>query len=258
MTAPDVRQAQRRLHTNPYGRFYWGKRDGVFERRTDEACARAKYWLGYPDRGSNRYQVGGYGEFLDALLSGAHLAPEFEERRTARIERTKELRTKALQLAQGEEAKGLKEDPMGSNNVFFSRWYMRHPAGWRKKNEGPAWCAMFVTYLYSKAGSKAFARMPDDRWCNCMKVVEAAERGDGLLLTTNPQPGTVVVYDFPATRTSEGGTHIGLFEGWTNRRQGTFTAIEGNTALGDDNNGGEVARRDRNTAPVIAFVHVLR
>jgi hypothetical protein len=48
--------------------------------------------------------------------------------------------------------------------------------------------------------------------------------------------------------------HIGLFEAATGIE--TFTAVEGNTSHGNNSNGGEVMRRDRNRHDVIAFILV--
>ena len=217
---------------------------------------RAKYWLGYPDTGNNRYQAGGYGEFLDAFLGGAKLSADMAQRRKDRIAEVKRLRAAALRAAKGEEKQGIKESPFGSNNVLYSRWYMKRPQGWQNRDEGPKWCAMFVTWCYDQAGSKAFQRLPGERWAFCPFVVRDAELGDrGLLLTTNPQPGSIVVYRFG----KKDWCHIGIFEKWLDRAAGTFSAIEGNTSKSNNSNGGAVMRRDdRSLRDNVAFVHVIR
>jgi CHAP domain len=256
MKGDDVEAAQARLAENKYGRFYWGDQDGEFGPRTNEACLRAKYWLGYPDAGNNRYTAGGYGEFLDAFLGGAKLDAELAQRRKDRIAQVKKLRAAALALAKAEAKKGIREDPFGSNNVLYSRWYMRNPNGWQARDEGPRWCAMFVTWCYVNAGSSVFKRHPDERWAFCPFVVRDAERGDrGLLLTRNPQPGSIVVYK----RGEKDWCHIGICEKWLDRAAGKFSAIEGNTSKSNNNNGGAVMRRDdRSLRDNVVFAHVIR
>ena len=48
--------------------------------------------------------------------------------------------------------------------------------------------------------------------------------------------------------------HVGLFDHWVNKSAGTFATIEGNTAVGNDSNGGEVMRRERSMSQVSCFM----
>ena len=68
----------------------------------------------------------------------------------------------------------------------------------------------------------------------------------------DPQPGDIAIYNW------DGGVpdHIGIVE--TYLGGGEFTAIEGNTAIGNDSNGGEVMRRERRVTQVDGFGRVLR
>ena len=111
--------------------------------------------------------------------------------------------------------------------------------------------AMFVTYAYAQAGSKAAFRK-GSKWAYCPTMLANAKAGqDHLALTRKPQRGDVVLYGFGGREAK----HVGLFEKFTDS-SGNFTAIEGNTATGNDANGGEVQRRKRNTSQVLGFVHV--
>jgi hypothetical protein len=74
-----------------------------------------------------------------------------------------------------------------------------------------------------------------------------------MAVTSNPLPGDLVCYDWEGNGVAD---HVGLFEAWTDKSAGKFTAIEGNTAVGNDSNGGKVMRRDRTRSNVQAFVHV--
>jgi len=210
--------------------------DGVYGPLTAQAVYRAKYWLGYrkPDQEA--------GELLTRLLKGEQKpSPAMRARAAVRQKRKKAvpLRVKALKNLTAH--LGEKEFPPGSNRVpWASIWY---------GVIGP-WCAMSVTRAYVDAGSKTFKR--GQRYAYVPYIVGDARAGrNGLTLTTNPQPGDLVCYDWERNGIAD---HVGLFEKWTG--QSTFEAIEGNTAVGNDSNGGEVMRLSRQRSQVQAFVHV--
>ena len=74
-------------------------------------------------------------------------------------------------------------------------------------------------------------------------------KGSGEI-TKNPQPGDIVLFDW----TGDGHCdHTGIFEKWI-KEGSTFSTIEGNTAIGNDSDGGCVMQRTRNAATVKAFV----
>lgn len=80
------------------------------------------------------------------------------------------------------------------------------------------WCASFVTWTLKQNG---YTTIPPDP-ANVQSWLTAAENHqDGLSITTNPQPGDLVVYEY-------GGTpgHIGIVT--QNYGNGTFQAISGN------------------------------
>jgi hypothetical protein len=84
-------------------------------------------------------------------------------------------------------------------------------------------------------------------------IVNDARLGkNGLSITSSPKRGDLVCYDW--SRDGE-YDHIGVFEGWTSGR--VFEAIEGNTSLSDNSNGGEVMRRERDAgSQATIFVRV--
>ena len=106
------------------------------------------------------------------------------------------------------------------------------------------WCASFAkwSYLEAKATREQLAHATADvtSWLAYPHIG-----------AVHVLPGDLVIYNW------NGGDvdHIGLFERWTSGRSG-FEAIEGNTAIGNDSNGGEVMRRDRTTEFVAAFVRI--
>ena len=82
MSGPDVGEAQRLLHKNPYGSFDSGAADGDYGDLTASAVRRAKWELGYPKGAVN----GTFGSQVQAILSGKKPLPAaFRKRRTARL-----------------------------------------------------------------------------------------------------------------------------------------------------------------------------
>ncbi len=239
-----ARYAQQVLNgSNVLGTDYLrGPVDGVFGELTGRACIRAKYLLGYPTADLRPT----YGQQLDRLLKGQEQpSAEMLRRQELRQEQAAERPLRELALAEALRHLGVKESPAGSNKVLFSDWY-----GIR----GP-WCAMFVTYCY-EAGAKdarAFARGQHYAYVPYL-VADARAGRRGLQVIRDPKPGDVVCYDW------DGGVadHVGLFEKWVSGRS-IFSAVEGNTGVGNDSNGGEVMRRpDRKPSLVECFVRVGR
>lgn len=233
-----VSVAQHRLAANVFKQdFKPGPMDGQFGEATARACKRAKYWLGFA---ANK-QLGTYGDLLDAMLLGTKkLPPAYRLRRAARLRAAKRKPIRLKALAEAKRHIGEKESPPNTNRISYSTWY---------GITGP-WCAMFVSWCYVQAGSKAFAR--GAHYAYVPYIVHDARAGlNGLAITQNPKPGDLVCYDWDKDGIAD---HVGLFE--KAGAGGAFTAIEGNTAIGNDSNGGEVMRRDRNRTQVQAFVHV--
>ena len=237
---PGVRDLQVALVTNPFGAFYVGERDGEFGPLTAQACARAKWLLGYPKE--KCVQTGG--AVLYAYLTEAKPLPvAYEAKRRYRLwkERNQStLRTRAL--AEAKRHIGVKESPPSSNRCAFSDWYGLI---------GP-WCAMFVTYCYVQAGSKGFRQ--GALWAYCPYIVAAALNGEnGATVTRDPEPGDVVLFDWTGDGVAD---HVGLFDGWVDRNAGTFRTVEGNTSSTSDSDGGAVESRIRRTSQVRLFVRM--
>jgi CHAP domain len=140
------------------------------------------------------------------------------------------LRQRALEQAVSQ--LGYTESPAGSNNNKYGSWY--------GQNYQP-WCAMFVTWCYEQSGdSPSFVK--GSRYAYCPYVVaDARANRYGLTTTDDPIPGDLVVYDWGGDTVYD---HIGLFERWTNGTS-QFNALEGNTSVDNNSNGGEVMRRNR-------------
>ncbi|MGE0025691.1 MAG: CHAP domain-containing protein [Thermoleophilia bacterium] len=139
---------------------------------------------------------------------------------------------------------GVKEDPAGSNDGprvrVFRLGHRREP-----------WCADFGEWALEQAGWER----PDWNWSFCPSWLEAARkcrRGMRLLTSSErPQPGDIALYDWGHDGTAD---HFGLVE--TVQSFTSFTAIEGNTSVGNDSNGGQVMRRGRSRSDVAGFIRL--
>lgn len=246
MSGRDVKTAQGRLKKNVFKQdFMQGSPvDGQYGPATGRACIRAKYWLGY--LGSDQRPT--YGEALDNFLTGKTRLPDRQLRlRKARIKAraSTPLREKAFKQAEAD--LGMKEAPANSNRCpITKRWGITGP-----------WCAMAVSCWYIDAGSKAFKIHVD--WAYCPYLLAQAIAGHhGIALTRDPKRGDIVLFDWGGEGIAD---HVGLFDHWIEHGK-TFKTIEGNTAVGNDSNGGQVMRRDRSVRNVarghrqLGFVHV--
>lgn len=143
-------------------------------------------------------------------------------------------------LAIAEAENGICEAPINSNKTKYGEWYGLN---------GVPWCAIFVSWVFDKAGyplgnidtARGFQYCPSayNYWKahNC--------------LTEAPQPADIVVFDWNGDGICD---HTGIFVKWVEPGK-TFHSWEGNTALGNDSNGGRVMLRTRHAASVKAFIN---
>lgn len=127
---------------------------------------------------------------------------------------------------------GYCESPAGSNRTKYGAWYGLN---------GQPWCMMFLQWLFHQAGAEKLLPV---RTASCGALMRAAQAA-GQWVTTGYRPGDVVIYDFPGGAATD---HCGIVEA---ADSGTVTAIEGNTAVGNDSNGGAVLRRVRSVNQVV-------
>lgn len=140
---------------------------------------------------------------------------------------------------------GVKESPMNSNKQKFGVWFGVN---------GVPWCNILVSYCFVKGAGvvlgadsraagyyrgKGFAYVP-----SC----EAWLRNSGKWVgKTTPHPGDIAIFNWDKGAPD----HIGIVEKYLGG--GKFMCIEGNTAIGNDSNGGEVMRRERYISQVNGF-----
>lgn len=145
---------------------------------------------------------------------------------------------KILNLARAEI--GVKESPKNSNNVKYNTEYY----GREVNSSAYAWCCVFIWWLFKQAGaSNLFC--DGKKTATCTYVKNAMKKQ----IVDNPKAGDLVLFQFDKDSAAD---HIGIIEKVNS--DGTYTTIEGNTAVGNDSNGGEVMRRTRKKSLVMCFI----
>lgn len=227
------------LDNKSFGDFYNGKADGEYGMYTASAVRQAKWFLGYPSLQCNSVA----GPILQDYLRGNEKLPLLNrQRRKSRLADTPlSIRIKAFNKAVTQI--GIKENPPDSNRVLYSEWY----------GIIGAWCAMFVTWCHIQVGGKRFSR--GHYYAYVPFIIDDARAGrNGLHLVTEPVKGDLVCFDWDNDHIAD---HVGIFETWLNKANGTFSTVEGNTSSTNNSNGGQVMRRERNRSDVQAFVRVI-
>ena len=148
-------------------------------------------------------------------------------------------------LAKAKAYLGVKENPAGSNKQEFGAWYGMN---------GEPWCAIFCTFADQKGGRPTQAFVRGSRYAYVPYVLADAQKAKyGLSVTHSPKAGDLVIYDWEQNKEPD---HIGVFEGWVSGSTSQFTAIEGNTSIDNNSNGGQVMRRTRTADNRVTFVRV--
>lgn len=241
---PQVTRLQQLLQKAGY---YHAAVDGEFGPYTSQAVYRAKYWLGYmkPDHYA--------GDVLISYLTGARKLTALMRVRASLRRRTVPKVSQGQRLLDEARAHlGIKESPPNSNICMFTSWY----------GMVGSWCAMFCSYCANRVGFKQF--QAHVRYAYVPYIVADAHAGrENLVLvhTSQVRPGDLVCYDWNKDGVAD---HVGIFEAWI-AQGNTFSAIEGNTGVGNDSDGGEVMRRPTNSqdqpryvSEVQAFVRITR
>ena len=133
---------------------------------------------------------------------------------------------------------GTEESPANTNKTIYGKWFGLN---------GVAWCGIFVSYCYAKAGFPLPNIGFTLGYAGCQTAAAYFKKSGEI--TTDPQPGDIVLYDWNKDGRYD---HTGIFVRKIDASH--FEAIEGNTAIGNDSNGGQVMTRTRLFSSAI-FVH---
>ncbi len=147
---------------------------------------------------------------------------------------------------------GVKEQPPNSNRGPYDPVRKGGIDDWCRRANGLVgypWCSAFVCAMFEDVG----AYIPEPRRASVGFLEAWAEKVGAIV--PRPWKGDLVCYRFDS---DDWPDHIGIVERrltvpWT--RFGTILTIEGNTAYGDDANGGKVMRRAR-SARRCTFIRV--
>jgi hypothetical protein len=138
---------------------------------------------------------------------------------------------------------GVREAPPGSNRTMFGRWFGA---------DGVPWCAIFVSYCFDVGAGVVLCRGwhgagVATRGVAYVPTLAAWLRATGRWVEGEPRQGDIVVFDW------DGGVpdHVGIVV--IAGRDGTIETVEGNTAVGNDSDGGAVMRRRRTRHQIAGF-----
>lgn len=150
-----------------------------------------------------------------------------------------------IRIATGEVGYSRWDDP--ETGTKYGRWYASLTGEDYYAENGVAYCAMFVSWVFHQA-RVACAGLPG---AYCPAMLEEARRAGAAVPKSDARPGDVVYFDWQLDEETD---HVGIVVA----NYGTFLeTIEGNTstgASGFQSNGGVVARRQRNLHNVCAIV----
>lgn len=139
---------------------------------------------------------------------------------------------------------GVKESPAGSNKVKFNTDY------YGRAVSGPdyPWCCTYVWDVFRMAeASQLFYNGQKTAYC---PTVVNWGRSAGLTVPISAgRYGDIVLFDWDHNGVAD---HIGLIE--SKKEKGSYITIEGNTAVGNDSNGGEVMRRVRPQSTICCII----
>ena len=142
-----------------------------------------------------------------------------------------------IRIAQKEIGTG--EKPINSNKTKYGKWFGL---------DGVAWCGMFVSWCYAQSGFQLPKIGFTKGFAGCQTAVSYFKKNE--LVTTKPVEGDIVFFDWNGDGRYD---HTGIFVKWLDSNL-HFETIEGNTAVGNDSNGGQVMIRKRLNKNVL-FVH---
>lgn len=136
---------------------------------------------------------------------------------------------------------GVTESPANSNCVKYNYWYYGR---WVSGAAYP-WCAAFVSWVLAQAGAGHLAA----RSASCPAIKsDAQRRGTYHAGSDGIAAGDLVLYQFDRDADPD---HIGIVESVSGS---SIVAIEGNTSLTSNDNGGAVMRRTRSKGLIMGYV----
>ncbi len=139
---------------------------------------------------------------------------------------------------------GKKESPANSNNVVFNTDYY----GKEVKGASYPWCCAFVWDIFRMCNASDLF-YDGKKTAYCQTVYEWAKKEKLIVAKANGKKGDLIIFDWQGDGHAD---HIGFIQ--SKNADGSYNTIEGNTAIGNDSNGGEVMKRKRAQSTILAIV----
>ena len=233
-TGEDVLLVQARLNKRGYGIL---DEDGIFGICTEDSAKR--FQMDHPDPKGNRLQVDGIVGPLTwwALFNGAdaYMPPSNTE-----LIKPAKLMQAALDVAQGELHRNVREIPSGSNRGPDVEKYLASVG----RNPGDAWCAAFVYWCVEMASHSIGLANPLKKTGRVSSMWRDAVGRGSVVTAEDVRAGDA---DIPA-----GAIYCAVYEsgrghtGFVERREAdTLYTIEGNTSVKNSNSGEGVFAKSR-------------
>lgn len=135
---------------------------------------------------------------------------------------------------------GTKESPANSNNVIFNTHYYGGPV----RGSAYPWCAAFIWDIFRMCGASDLYY--GGKKCAYCPTLRNYYKSKGQLYST-PKVGDIVFYQFSGNVPN----HVGIVCEVVSKTK--IKAVEGNTAIGNDSNGGAVMIRERSTSCIVGY-----
>lgn len=139
---------------------------------------------------------------------------------------------------------GTKESPAGSNKVVFNTDY------YGKEVSGPdyPWCCTFVWDVFRMCNASGLF-YGGKKTARCQTVYGWGKEKKLTVPKESGKKGDLILFDWNGNGVAQ---HIGFI--LSKNPDGSYNTIEGNTAVGNDSNGGEVMQRKRGQENILAVV----
>ncbi len=108
-----------------------------------------------------------------------------------------------------------------------------------------SWCACFVWWVFKEAGASALY-FGGGKTASCTTLMNFYKAQGQIVTDGNYKAGDIVFYQF---NKDDRADHVGIIESVSGN---TITAIEGNTSVTSDDNGGAVMQRTRSKSLIMA------
>lgn len=143
-------------------------------------------------------------------------------------------------IAKAKRQVGTKENPSGSNKVKYNTaYYGREVSG-----SAYPWCCAFIWWLFKECNASNLF-YGGKKTASCTTLMNYY-KSTGQFSKT-PKVGSLVFFNWGKGTAAK---HIGIV---TRVNSGSIITIEGNTAVGNDSNGGEVMERTRYPSQILGY-----